>query len=167
MACLGDSQKGLKSKDKTHIVAVESKSLSILLYCETSIKESHIGTRKLWHPHIVATTHCLVEIVKLKCTGRLRVRTSRRFCHVNRRINLAHKKNYNRWILLWHRAAHHFPAKFSVKMAIILSTEPKMARWMITGRFFSSPSPLEIKTGVSISLVGMCAGRIPVRPMKH
>ena len=37
---------------------------------------------------------------------------------------------------------YHFPPKFSVRTAIILSTEPNMARWMMTGLFFSSPSPL-------------------------
>ena len=37
---------------------------------------------------------------------------------------------------------YHFPPKFSVRIAIILSTEPRTALWMITGRFFSSPSPL-------------------------
>ena len=42
----------------------------------------------------------------------------------------------------WESCAYHLPAKFSVRMAIILSTEPRMARWIITGRFlslFSSP----------------------------
>jgi hypothetical protein len=34
----------------------------------------------------------------------------------------------------------HFPPQDSVKMAIILSTEPKIARWMMTGRFFSPVS---------------------------
>ena len=37
---------------------------------------------------------------------------------------------------------YHFPPKFSVRTAIILSTEPNIARWMMTGLFFSSPSPL-------------------------
>ena len=38
--------------------------------------------------------------------------------------------------------AHHFPPKFSVRMASILSTEPNIARWMMTGRRrSSSPSP--------------------------
>ena len=40
---------------------------------------------------------------------------------------------------------YHFPPKFSVRTAIILSTEPNMARWMMTGLFFSSPSPLNHK----------------------
>lgn len=34
----------------------------------------------------------------------------------------------------------HLPAKDSVKIAIILSTEPNMARCMITGRIFSPVS---------------------------
>ena len=31
-------------------------------------------------------------------------------------------------VLSWARPSHHFPPKFSVRMAIILSTEPNMAR---------------------------------------
>lgn len=37
---------------------------------------------------------------------------------------------------------HHFPPKFSVRIAIILSTDPRIALWMITGLFLSSLSCL-------------------------
>ena len=40
----------------------------------------------------------------------------------------------------------HFPPKFSHRTAIILSTEPRTARWMITGR---SRSPWSLKTSSS------------------
>jgi len=61
------------------------------------------------------------------------------------------KTEYTKWFELWHwwscgnksELDYHFPPKFSVKTAIILSTEPRMARWIMTGLFFSSPSPLQ------------------------
>lgn len=40
---------------------------------------------------------------------------------------------------------YHLPPKFSVRIAIILSTDPKMALWTITGLFLSSPSWLHRK----------------------